>query len=357
MLADFKDFTLFLGQYLHKRLFHSFNRFESAKDLLVEGLVAKRGKYVRPFLHSSMTGLILIGLALAPILQGVLPQEKIEGGTGGSILGSASMVEAATTTEISLKPRDSVVSYIVQPGDTVSGIAQKFGVSLDTVRWQNNLPSIESLKPGQKLEIPPVSGIVHKVKRGDTIYSIAKRYKVDAQGIVNWPFNTYTDDENFSLAVGQILVVPDGVMPDEQLWDPTARMAQRLTPSAGEVSPTGQFIWPAAGMITQYFKWYHPAIDVANNAAPDILAADAGTVVVAGMPDRWGYGIRVIIDHGNGFQTLYGHLQQLYVQAGQTVNRGDSIGKMGSTGRSTGIHLHLEIRYNGAAQDPLRFLQ
>ncbi|OGD63505.1 hypothetical protein A2160_01040 [Candidatus Beckwithbacteria bacterium RBG_13_42_9] len=145
-------------------------------------------------------------------------------------------------------------------------------------------------------------------------------------------------------------------MPNEQLWDPTAHIAQRSTPNAGQVSPTGQFIWPAAGILTQYFKWYHPAVDIANSGAPDVLAADAGTVIASSW-DGSGYGNRVIIDHGNGYQTLYGHMQQLYVRPNQTVKRGDPVGKMGSTGRSSGIHLHLEIRLNGIAQDPLRFLQ
>jgi len=355
--ADLGEFARVLANYLHRRLFRSFYKFESAKDVVVGGLVSKRGKYVRPFLHSSMTGLILIGLALAPFLQSALPQDKGEAmGIGGAVLGNTTVAEAATTTQISIKPRDSVVTYLVQPGDTVSGIAQKFGISTDTIRWQNDLKSIEAIKPGQKLGIPPVSGVVHKVKRGETIYSIAKKYSVDAQAVVNWPFNNYTDDEIFALAVGQLLIVPDGIKPDEVLWDPTSRLAIRQTPDAGAVSPTGQFIWPASGQITQYFRWYHPAIDIANKGAPDALAADSGTVIVAGMPDRWGYGIRVIIDHGNGFQTLYAHLQSIYVQPGQTVTRGSAIGKMGSSGRSSGIHLHFEIRKNGVAHDPLGYL-
>lgn len=356
--SDVREFVQFLCQYLYSRSFRSFCHFESAKDVVVDGLVLKRGKYVRPFLHSSMTGLVLIGLALAPVLSSALPHDESQDmGIGGAILGTTTLAEAATTTQISIKPRDTVVSYLVQPGDTVSGIAQKFGISADTIRWQNDLKSIESIKPGQKLEIPPVTGIVHKVKRGETVYSIAKKYEIDAQAIVNWPFNTYTNDETFDLAVGQLLVVPDGVLPEEKLWDPSSRLAQRRTPSAGAVSPTGQFIWPTSGDLTQYFRWYHPAIDIANKGAPDILAADSGTVLVAGMPDRWGYGIRILIDHGNGYQTLYAHLSQVYVQPGQTVVRGNAIGKMGSSGRSTGIHLHFEVHKNGAAQDPLGFLQ
>ena len=216
---------------------------------------------------------------------------------------------------------------------------------------------MDSIKPGQKLEIPPIDGVVHRVKRGDTIHSIAKKYSVDAQVIINWPYNSYTDDENFGLAVGQLLVVPDGVMPQEKLWDPNTYIAGRLTPDAGVVSASGNFAWPASGSITQRYVWYHPGVDIANKNSPDILAADAGTVTVAGWPDNYGYGNRVIIDHGNGFTSLYGHLASIYVTPGQTVNRGDLIGKMGSTGRSTGTHLHLEIRYNGANQDPFSYLK
>lgn len=356
-------FTLFfqaLFKYLHKRLFVSFHRFEAAKGLVVGGLTAKRGKYVRPFLHSSMTGLFLVGLAVAPLVKDALPATASEGsdGVGGAILGQSIDAQAsALQTQVSVKPRDTIETYIVQPGDTLSSIAKKFNITTDTLRWQNDLDSEDAIKEGQQIEIPPVAGIVHKVKRGDTIYSIAKKYQVDPQVIVNYPFNSYSDDENFGLAVGQLLVVPDGVMPAEKLWQPNAYIASRNTPDAGQVSATGSFAWPTSGNITQRFVWYHPAIDIANSAAPDVLAADSGTVTVAGWPDNYGYGNRVMIDHGNGFVTLYAHLQSMYVTAGQRVNRGDAIGKMGSTGRSTGTHLHFEIRGTGGNQDPLQHLQ
>jgi len=354
--TDFVEFLRFFGFYLHKRLFKGFSRFEFFKGILVDGLVAKRGKYVRPFLHTSMTGLVLMGLALAPLLREALPKNEFEGSRGGgTILGQMSIAEAATTTEISVKPRDSVVSYIVQPGDTVSGIGEKFGISQDAIRWQNDLEDIEEIKPGDKLEIPPVTGVVHKVARGETIYSIAKKYTVDAQGIVNWPFNSFTDDETFALAVGQLLVVPDGVPPKKKPTE-TTYLAERQTPDAGVVSATGQFVWPTSGGITQYYRWYHPAIDIANKGAPAILAADSGTVAAVNY-QRYAYGNHVIIDHGNGFTTLYAHLSQIYVSPGQTVSSGNAIGKMGATGRSTGVHLHFEIRKSGIAQNPLAYLK
>ena len=353
---DVKKFVEFLSKYFPTRLVKFLEHFEMGKGVVVEGLTTKRGRYTRPFLHTGMTGLFLVGLLLAPVIsQAVGGGDSESDGTGGAILGMT-MDYLDTTTSVSIKPRDGVVTYIVQIGDTVSSIAKKFDVSIDTIRWQNDLASIDAIKPNQKIEIPPVTGMVHKVKRGETIYSIAKKYDVVAQQIVNWPFNSYSNDESFELAVGQILVVPDGVKPAEQLWDPKRYVAQS-TPDAGAVSGTGQFVWPTAGGISQRYVWYHKALDIANKAAPAILAADSGRVVVAGWPDSFGYGNRVIIDHGNGLQSLYGHMSSISVSVGQTVSRGNVIGRMGSSGRSTGTHLHFEIRQGGALMDPLQFLR
>jgi murein DD-endopeptidase MepM/ murein hydrolase activator NlpD len=349
------EYLQFLKQYFRKRAGQGFHRFESAKSILVDGLVAKRGKYVRPFLHSSMSSLFLVGLMVAPLVKGFFPEDTAFATQRMQVLG-ASAVEKATTTEISVKPRDSVVSYTVKSGDTLSSIAQKFNVSEDTVRWQNDLKKDNPvLKPGDTLEIPPVTGLVHKVKRGETIYSIAKKYSVNAQAIVNWPFNTFTDDEDFDLAVGQMLIVPDGTPPQEEPAPQKQYYAQK-TPSAGNVSGSGQFIWPASGGITQYYRWYHPAIDIANKSAPNVVAADAGKVIYSGC-FNWGYGCHVIVDHGNGYSTLYAHLSSLYVSQGQTVSGGAALGRMGSTGRSTGTHLHFEIRKSGSPQNPMSYLQ
>lgn len=351
---DIREFLRFLVSYFSVRVKQLFEGFEAGKGVVVEGLVVKRGRYTRPFLHTGMTGLFLVGLLLAPVIsQAVSDEEDVS--TGGVILGMRQNY-METTTAVSVKPRDGVVTYIVQPGDTVSSIAKKFDVSIDTIRWQNDLKSIDAIKPNQKVEVPPVTGMMHRVKRGETIYSIAKKYDVDAQQVLNWPFNSYADDETFALAVGQNLVVPDGVKPAEQLWDPKRYIA-RTTPDAGVVSALGSFVWPAAGRITQRWVWYHKAIDIANNTSPSILAADSGRVVVAGWPDGFGYGNRIIIDHGNGFQTLYGHLSSISVSVGQTVNRGDVIGRMGTTGRSSGVHLHFEIRQGGALLNPLQYLK
>ena len=138
---------------------------------------------------------------------------------------------------------------------------------------------------------------------------------------------------------------------------PSAPRIRQITPDAGTVVASGQFVWPTAGSITQRFVWYHKGVDIANRTAPNILAADSGRVVIAGWPDANGYGNRVIIDHGNGYKTLYAHMSKIFVISGQTVSRGSAIGQMGSTGRSTGAHLHFEIIQNGVYLNPLNFLK
>ncbi len=352
---NLKDYLIFLKGYFRHRFYQGFLHFEDVKSVLVDGLVAKRGKYIRPFLHTSMSGLFLIGLMLAPVIKSVLSQDDLgQTFSIAQVLGSTSL-EDSTTTQVSVKPRDSVVSYTVKQGETISSIAIKFGVSEDTILWQNDLEDDDIIKPGQKLEIPPVTGVVHKVKRGETINSIAKKYSVEAQNLVNWPFNSFANDETFELTAGQLVVVPEGVMPEEQAA-PEYIAQKRQTISAGNVSATGSFVWPASGYISQYSTWYHTAIDIANPASPDILAADSGTVVTV-LRQKFAYGHHVLIDHGNGFVTLYAHMTDIYVTQGQTIAKGQAVGRMGCTGRCTGTHLHFEIRKNGVLQNPMGYLQ
>jgi len=353
---DFWQFLCCLGRYGTLRLAKIISFFETGKSGIATKLYHQRGRYSRPFMHSGMAFLVVGGITLGPVLIAENlsnPWKQIE--AAPMTLTSVENTGDETTTQISAKPRSEVVEYEVQSGDTVSTIAEKFGISVDTIRWENNLTSIKDIKLGQKLRILPVTGILHKVTYGETIYTIAKKYQVDAQVIVDWPYNSFANDETFALATGQTLIVPDGVKPKEVPTIPRIYYAQ--TPTAGTITGTGQFVWPTQGQMTQFFSWYHKAIDVANHAAPPVIAADSGTVIVAGWPSNDGYGNRIMINHGNGYVTLYGHLQQIYVTAGEKVVRGQTIGKMGSTGRSTGTHLHFEIRVNGACQNPLAYLK
>lgn len=350
-IDDFHDWARGWYYYLTKKLARFGARFETQKDLLVDILLARRGTYQRPFLHLSLGMLFLVGIVAAPIVAdsypGAIPKSLADYTPSSAVATSLDMAAYGVQTTISEKSRDQIISHIVASGDTLSKIAQKYSVSVDSIKWINDTKG-DSLSIGQSVKIPPVTGIVHKVGEGETVYSIAKKYKTDAQKIVNFPFNDFSDLDTFALNVGQQLVVPDGVMPE------APAIIRPLPPIFA--GGTGQFLWPANGLITQYPVGYHMAVDISNPAMPGIAAADSGTVVLVEYL-RYGYGQHVIVGHGDGLQTLYAHMSEIYVKAGDTVSRGQIIGRMGSTGRSTGTHLHFEVRKNGTVVNPLPFLK
>lgn len=360
VFAEFREFTRQLFLYLRRHFLEMFFRFESGKDAVVGRLYRKRGKYARPFLHSMMMALLFFGFAFGPrIIRQSFAEEESEGVeyiATGDVLGVSSLNDTGIVTLESDKPRAQIEKYVVKDGDTLSSIAAKFDVTVDTVKWANPKIDWNKIKPGQEIEIPPVTGVVYKVRAGDTVYSIAKKFSSSAQAIVDFPFNTFSEDETFALVVGQSVIVPDGVMPSATTSTVPSNLANVLTPDAGSVSATGSFVWPAYGRITQRFQWYHPGIDIANSSGGPILAADAGRVITAGWVSS-GYGYHVVVDHGNGYKTLYAHLSTISVISGQSVARGGVIGQMGSTGRSTGTHLHFEIIQGGGRTNPIGFLQ
>lgn len=354
---EFKEFNRQLLGYITKHAYRAFFRFEAGKDIVAGALYHKRGKYARPFLHSAMMAIIFFVITLGPkFVQASFSGEAVRDDavvTTDAI--GMSLDSTGIVTLESSKTWNQVTDYTVKEGDTLSSIAVKFDVSIDSIKWANPSINWQKVKPGVSVSIPPVTGVVYKVKPGDTVYSIAKKLQTDPQGIVDFPLNTFSDDETFALVAGQTLIVPDGVLSDEAV--PSApTLASKLTPDAGSVSATGKFVWPGFGRITQPFRSYHPGLDIANHDGGAILAADSGTVVVSGWTNS-GYGNHVIIDHGNGYQTLYGHLSVISVVSGQRVSRGSTIGQMGSTGRSTGTHLHFEIRTARGNVDPIGYLK
>ncbi len=355
LAQDLKRFSISLLIYLKQKVLRAWQSFEKTKSLVAMGLYQQRGRFVRPFIHSGMAFLIVGGITLGPVLIAENLSNPWQEEFAPQAILSTAVAESGTATLVSIKPRAEVAEYEVKAGDTVSTIGEKFGVSVDTIIWENNLKSVKDIKPGQKLKILPVAGIMYKVRPGETIYSIAKKHQVDAQVIVDWPYNSFANDETFALAVGQTLIIPDGIKPKAKPVAPRSSYYATVVPGAG--LGTGQFVWPVGGGISQGYTWYHRGIDIANKARPNIVAADSGTVIITGWPSPWAFGNRIIIDHGNGYQTLYAHLSAVYVGTGQRVQRGQTIGRMGSTGRSTGPHLHLEIRKNGVALNPLSFLK
>lgn len=271
--------------------------------------------------------------------------------TSNSIL--APHAKAATYTGESTL-LDQPKEHVVLEGESLASIAQNYGISLESVKFANNL-TYNSIKVGQKLKIPPVEGTLHTVVKGDTIDKLAKKYDVPSQTIVDFNYL----DAPYTLEVGMILTIPDARQPEAErfyagnnVYDTSS---YGLIPYAGNVvEGSGNFIWPLGGIISQGFHRYHPAIDIANNSG-DIIAADKGTVIRAGW---WqgGYGNAVQIDHGNGLVTTYAHMSTISVSNGESVEKGQKIGVVGSTGRSTGPHLHFTVQKDGAYLDPMGVL-
>ena len=355
-----KEFFSYLAHRLHKTGLN----FEKYKNFIVDILMVRRGANTSLFVHLSILGLsvaALVGggfLSSTSVVSGSYPgvaanplvANSSEEPTDGGVIASS----ITPVTIISDKPRDKSIEYEVKAGDTISSIAEEYGVTEETVQWANGLTSASKIKNGEKLTIPPVSGVVHKVKSGDTIYSVAKTYRANSQAILDFPFNNIGED--FSLTTGDTLMVPDGAPPEKAKPAPTQYLAKGQKSNFGVADlGSGQFGWSASGLMAQYFSWYHPGLDISNISGGPIRAAATGKVVIAGW-DSSGYGNTIVIDHGNGYTTRYAHMSVLYASVGQTLSKGEVMGMMGSTGRSTGTHLHIEIRKNGAALNPLGLL-
>lgn len=254
-------------------------------------------------------------------------------------------------TEIPKRPRRGVITYTVQAGDTAQSIAEAFDLQATTILWSN--PDIEDvpdlLRIGQEVLILPVDGVYHTVAEGDTLESIAEEYKAAVEDITSLSYNSL-HPPIYRIQEGMQLIVPGGTKP---------YVPRRVTSYTGPIPEgargTGDFVWPVLGTLTQGYWWGHRAIDIGAPTGSAVLASDGGFVAFVGWTDI-GYGYLIIIDHGNGYSSYYAHLSQMYVALGQKVERGQVIGAVGSTGNSTGPHLHLEIRYNGDQQNPRVYL-
>jgi murein DD-endopeptidase MepM/ murein hydrolase activator NlpD len=273
-------------------------------------------------------------------------------------------------TLIPRRPRQEVITYTVRSGDTLFGISEKYGITPETVLWGNPVLKDDPhlLSPGQELLISPITGVLRVVYKDDTIEGLAAAYQASADDILNWPGN-HLDVDNPVLVEGTVIVVPGGERDFVQWTVPRITRAQRnplptgAGPGAcaggysGGAVGSGSFIWPAVNHYLSGFGYssYHAGIDIAAGQGAPIYAADSGVVMFAGW-SNWGYGYMVVIDHGNGWQTLYAHLSQWNVSCGQSVYQGNVVGLSGSTGNSTGPHLHFEINYQGSRPNPWNYL-
>lgn len=292
---------------------------------------------------------------IPPAVAGGVSEDDIEFELANTLGGNALVATGSPeTAEASERHRGGVVAYAVRDGDTPSSIAARFGVSTNTVLWANGIEDGDLIRPGDILVILPVSGVLHTVADGDDVTSIAQRYDANVEDII--ARNGLA--ESGEIRIRQKLIVPDGqiriaprrfaAQPEER-EEPTGPTPPPSRPSTG----TG-FHWPTdARTLSQYFGWRHTGIDNTRPYGSWVYAADGGQVAFAGW--LGGYGRLVILDHGRGLRTYYAHLSGALVQAGQTVERGSSIGKVGCTGRCTGPHVHFEVRSGGRPVNPLRY--
>jgi murein DD-endopeptidase MepM/ murein hydrolase activator NlpD len=258
----------------------------------------------------------------------------------------------ADVSDMSSQPgADSISLYTVRSGDTISEIASMYGVSVNTIKWANDIAPGKSISVGDTLLILPINGVEHEVQKGDTLASIAKKYGGDSKEI-----DSYNELNGGKLVVGSKVIIPDGEM---QVPTKAATVVAKKgsSGSASSVSTSG-FIRPVKGIVTQWGHDRFRAIDVGAPTGTTVVASAGGKVIAAKIGWNGAYGNMVIISHPNGVQTLYAHLSKITVKTGDTVTQGQKIGEVGSTGRSTGPHLHFETRnqsgvatslYQGAA--------
>src|SRR3989344_4327416 len=356
LALEFKQYLSFLNIYLKDKIFIFSNGFEAGKNSVVRNVLIKRGKRNRIFLHVSAMAILTLGVIVSPFIT----DTNIFGQNTSLTFAQNAANEGSITssdvfdTQESSKPRDKIVTYTVQNGDTLSTVAKKFGISTDTIKWANNMTR-DTINVGDTLQILPVTGISHKVARGDSVYTIAKKYQTNPQGIVDFPFNDFANPQTFSLVEGQILIVPDGVKPEE-----APRYVRQQLVISGPVSITGGgFTWPARGTLNQNYAWYHKGIDIGAAVGTPIASATDGRVAEV-YTGGWngGYGVHVIISGSNGYTTLYAHMGGVNVSVGDPVAAGKTIiGWIGLTGRTTGAHLHFEVRNGGNFYDPLSILR
>ncbi len=267
---------------------------------------------------------------------------------------------ALVHTTQGLYPQYEPSIYVVQEGDTPSGIAESLGLDQRTLVWANEslVERSDLVKVGQELVVLPLDGAYHLVAEGESLQAIAEKYHVSLETILAYPGNSIEEPDR--LTVGARLIVPGALLPD-----PPPRVIPTVVPvpvnqvyEAKVVEPnpgSGALAWPLNGLITQRYSGYHPAIDIHTKSGVPVTAADGGTVVLVSWL-TYSYGYHIIIDHGNGLETLYAHLSTISVEAGQQVSKGDVVGAVGSTGRSTGPHLHFEVRENGVQRNPFSYL-
>ena len=268
------------------------------------------------------------------------PASDIARGGGDIVVQDSALLASgiAGSNDISPMGNNEIRVYTVREGDSLSQVAEMFGVTTNTILWANDLPRATQIQPDDVLVILPVAGVQHTIKSGDTLSTIAKKYDGDTEEIL--AFNQLTDASE--LVVGNEIIIPGGTVQSVQAKAALARPV-KISGATG-VSSAG-FIHPVPGSTRTQGIHGNNAVDFAAGHGTTIRAAAAGQVIVS-KSSGWngGYGQYIVVRHNNGAQTLYAHLSTNYVGVGGYVAQGEAVGAMGNTGRSTGTHLHFEVR-------------
>ena len=301
-----------------------------------------------------------------------LPAYKVDPALSTSALYRVTSLD----TEIPARPRVDVITYTVELGDSIFSIADDFGLKAETILWGNfellkDNPHL--LKTGQNLNILPTNGTYYEWHEDDKLDQVASFFKVEPQAIIEYPGNrfdlTETTVDDPGLDPGDWLIVPEGWRPIKD-WGPPAitrsNPASAAYYGAGHCGSIyegaigiGTFVWPTTSRQISGYNYappVHAAIDIGGQPGNAIYAVDNGVVVYAGWSD-YGYGYLIVVDHGTGWQSAYAHLNAVGVTCGQSVYQGTMIGGLGSTGNSSGPHLHFELIFNGTKVNPLNYLQ
>jgi len=268
---------------------------------------------------------------------------------------------AMIDTIVPNRPRAEVTTYEVQPGDNLFDIAEKYGLKPETVLWGNYeilRDNPQFLSPEQELNILPIDGVYYQWSEGDSLSSIANFFKVETEAILEWSGNNLNlfEGDDPQIAEGTWLIIPGGSR-ELRDWGPPAITRNNPASAAyygsgycGQIYEgaigIGAFIWPTVARSISGYDYnpgLHPGIDIAGAEGNAVFTVDSGVVVYAGWSE-YGYGYLIVIDHGNGWQSAYGHLSAVGVNCGQSVGQGTMIGAVGNTGNSSGAHLHFELR-------------
>jgi LysM repeat protein len=328
-----------------------------------------------------ITALIVAGLfgfafwqiqkpAIVAAAPAVAPTATIPGSQPAApVVNNSTLAQSAIERKLTLKtiiperPRYSVADHTVQRGDSVFGISKAFNIKPETLLWAN-YDALEddphSLKPGQELFVPPTDGLLYKWAEGDTLESIAAKYKAAVDDILNWPGNDL-DLTNPQPKVGQLVMIPGGWRESKAITLPTITRGTGTGTAGvsggacgGGGASGGIAVWPTANHFLSGNDYYpgHLGIDLAAGEGSPIYAAGSGVVTMAAGGWNGGYGNVIMIDHGGGYVTLYAHLSVINVSVCQSVYAGQTIGAAGNTGNSFGAHLHFEVRVGGANVNP-----